>query len=39
VILDGSNSAWYVDQWKMISKQEKVTVHAVLEKGAFVLTE
>lgn len=39
VILDGSNSGWYVDRWKAISKQENLTVYAVLEEGAFILTE
>ncbi len=38
VILDGSNSRWYVDRWKGVSKQKNISVHAVLEDGAFVLT-
>jgi hypothetical protein len=39
VILDGSNSSWYVNQWKEFCDKKNISFHAVLEKGAFVLTE
>jgi competence protein ComEC len=39
VILDGSNSSWYVNQWREFCAMKNISFHAVLEKGAFVLTE
>ncbi len=39
VILDGSNSTWYIHQWKEFCAKKNISLHAVLEEGAFVLTE
>ncbi len=39
VILDGSNSRWYLNRWKEVAKQKNISVHSVLEDGAFVLTD
>jgi hypothetical protein len=39
VILDGSNSRWFVNQWKEFCAKENISFHAVLDQGAFVLTE
>ena len=39
VILDGSNSTWYINQWKEFCAKKNISLHAVLEEGAFVLTE
>jgi competence protein ComEC len=39
VILDGSNSFWYVNRWKKIADVKNISVHTVLEDGAFVLTD
>lgn len=39
VILDGSNSRWFVNQWKEFCAKENISFHAVLDHGAFVLTE
>ncbi len=39
VILDGSNSRWYINQWKAICEKQNISFHAVLDEGAFVLTE
>jgi len=39
IILDGSNSRWYINQWKTISEKENISLHAVLDDGAFILTE
>ncbi len=39
VILDGSNSSWYIKQWKEFCAKKNISLHTVLEDGAFVLTE
>lgn len=39
VILDGSNSRWYANQWKEFCADQHISFHAVLEEGAFVLTD
>jgi competence protein ComEC len=39
VILDGSNSRWYINQWKAICEKQNISFHPVLDEGAFVLTE
>lgn len=39
VILDGSNTKGYINQWKTVSEKETISLHSVLEQGAFVLTE
>jgi hypothetical protein len=39
VILDGSNSRWYIHQWKQYCAEQNIAFHAVLDEGAFVLTE
>lgn len=39
VILDGSNSRWYANDWKMICEKENIAFHNVLEDGAFILAE
>lgn len=39
VILDGSNSRWYMNQWKEFCDKKNISFHAVLDQGAFVLTE
>jgi competence protein ComEC len=39
VILDGSNSRWYINQWREFCAKEKISFHAVLDQGAFVLTD
>ncbi len=39
VILDGSNSRWYVNQWRAFSESRNIEVHAVADDGAFILTK
>jgi competence protein ComEC len=39
VILDGSNSRWYVNRWRAVSGQQPIVVHAVADEGAFILTK
>jgi len=39
VILDGSNSPWFIHQWKKYCAEQNISFHAVSEEGAFVLTE
>jgi competence protein ComEC len=39
VILDGSNSRWYVNQWRDVSGKKGIAVHAVADEGAFILTK
>jgi hypothetical protein len=39
VILDGSNSRRYVNQWRAVSANRNIEVHAVADDGAFILTK
>jgi hypothetical protein len=39
VILDGSNSRRYVNQWRAVSENRNIEVHAVADDGAFILTK
>ncbi len=39
VILDGSNSLWYVEQWRTIARKQNIAFHAVVSEGAFILTK
>lgn len=39
VILDGSNSRRYVNQWRKVSESRHIEMHAVADDGAFILTK
>jgi competence protein ComEC len=39
VILDGTNSRFYVNKWKAVAAEKNISVHSVLDMGAFILIQ
>ena len=35
VLIDGSNTPYYIERWKQTLKEEKIPYHVTAEQGAF----